>query len=83
MGHAFGILEVPFFEAELCYEITHIPAQLAAFACIIAAFSSPDFSSKTRAGLLMSIFIEGKKTKVICLKMSRQELWPVCSSLLL
>lgn len=63
MGYAFGILEVSFFEADLCYKITHIPAQLAAFACIIAAFFSPDFSSKTRAGLLMCIFIKGKNPK--------------------
>lgn len=63
MGYAFGILEVSFFESDLFYKITHIPAQLAAFACIIAAFSSPDFSSKTRAGLLVCIFIKGKNPK--------------------
>lgn len=63
MGYAFGILEVSFFEADLCYKIIHIPAQLVVFACIIAAFFSPDFSSRTRAGLLMSIFIEGKNPK--------------------
>lgn len=68
MGYAFGILEVSLFEADLCYKITHIPAQLAAFACIIAAFSSLDFSSKTRAGLLMCIFTQGKKKLTNVLK---------------